>query len=81
MLRNQMIRGYNEKIFYALRIGNSERVMQIEFHASEKNEVIQKDIFSLTGREIVAIEVDGENIQDDYDDIVKQSIFIMDDHA
>ena len=55
--------------------------MQIEFHASEKNEVTLKDIFSLTGREIVAIEVDGENIQDDYDDIVKQSIFIMDDHA
>ena len=39
MLRNHLVRGYNEKIFYAETKGNSEIVNQIEFHATEKNEI------------------------------------------
>ena len=45
MLRNHLIRGYNEKIFYAESFGSSERVSEIEFHAAEKNQIKLEEIF------------------------------------
>ena len=45
MLRRHMIRGYNEKIFFAETSGNAEKIYQIELHNSMANEVTKKEIY------------------------------------
>ena len=74
-----MVRGYNEKIFYAESHGASEKLNQLEFHSSRKNTLIKKEVWSLNGSLLVAIEVDGESIEKDTDEEVKQSLFIIND--
>ena len=73
------MRGYNEKIFYAESHGGSEKLNQLEFHSSRKNTLIKKEVWSLNGSLLVAIEVDGESIEKDTDEEVKQSLFIIND--
>lgn len=70
MLRRHMIRGYNEKIFFAESSGNAEKIYQIEFHPHLSNEIVKKEIFQLAGSWLVAIEPDAENIQNDMEDNV-----------
>ena len=79
MLRRHMVRGYNEKIFYAESIGNAEKIYQLEFHHLQSNEISKKEIFQLAGSWLVALELDASNIQNDMDDDVPQSLFVMDD--
>ena len=45
MVRRHIIRGYNEKIFFAETHGNAEKIFEIYFHATQKNEVLTKEIF------------------------------------
>jgi hypothetical protein len=42
-------------------------------------EVICEMVYNMTDRTAVAFELDSENQQDDYDETVKQSIFIVTD--
>ena len=79
MLRRHMVRGYNEKIFYAESAGNAEKIYQIEFHPLLSNEILKKEIWQLAGSWLVALEPDTNNIQNDMEDDVPQSLFVMDD--
>lgn len=45
MLRNHVVRGYNEIIFYAESSGNAEKIKKIEFHPHKNNDIIIKEIF------------------------------------
>lgn len=45
MVRRHLVRGYNEKIFYAETQGNAEKVYQLEFHTSKPNEINKKEIY------------------------------------
>ena len=78
MLRRHMVRGYNEKIFFAESSGNAEKIYQLEFHPT-KNELNKKEIYQLAGTWLVALEPDTENIQNDMENDVAQSLFVMDD--
>lgn len=80
MLRRHMIRGYNEKIFFAETAGNAEKIFQLELHNSMPNEIHKKEIYQLAGSWLVAFETDGENIQNDLENEgVTQSLYLMDD--
>lgn len=79
MVRRHMVRGYNEQVYFAESSGNAEKIFQIEFHPHFKNEITKKEIFQLAGSWLVAFEADGENIQNDVDEVVPQSLYIMDD--
>ena len=79
MLRRHLVRGYNEKVFYAESSGNAEKIFQIEFHGSKANEITKKEIFQLAGSWLVAFEADGECIENDIEEGVTQSLFVMDD--
>ena len=65
MLRRHLVRGYNEKVFYAESSGNAEKIFQIEFHGSKANEITKKEIFQLAGSWLVAFEADGECIENE----------------
>ena len=79
MLRRHIVRGYNEKIFYAESSGNAEKIQQIEFHGSKANQITKKEIWQLAGSWLVALEADTECIENDMEDGVTQSLFVMDD--
>lgn len=68
MLRRHLVRGYNEKVFFAESSGNSEKIFQVEFHGSKGNEITKKEIFQLAGSWLVAFEFDGECIEDDIEE-------------
>ena len=79
MIRRHLVRGYNEKIFYAESQGiTSTKIYQLTFHNSTANEIVKKEIFTLTGS-LVAFEADSDCIQNDMKEGVTQSLFIMDD--
>lgn len=80
MLRRHLVRGYNEKVFFAETQGAAERIYQIGFHQFTANELVKKDIFSLAGSWIVAFEPDTEFIENDLKEDAKQSLFVIDDH-
>ena len=79
MIRRHLVRGYNEKIFFAESSGNVDKIFQIEFHPTKNNEITKKEIYQLAGGWLVAFEPDGECIENDLEDGVTQSMFIMDD--
>lgn len=39
MIRRHLIRGYNEKIFYAESQGNVDKIQKLEFHASKPDKI------------------------------------------
>ena len=53
--------------------------MMVEFHCTRPNEIIKKEIFSLAGSCIVALENDGDNIGNDAIEEVTQRLYILDD--
>ena len=61
MIRRHLVRGYNEKIFYAEVSGNTEKIQQLEFHNFSANELVKKEIFTLSGS-MVAFEADSDCI-------------------
>ena len=79
MVRRHLVRGYNERVFFAESSGNAEKIYEIDWHNSKPNEVVKKEIYQLAGSWIVAFEADMDNIQDDTTFDVTQSLFIMDD--
>ena len=70
MLRRHVVRGYNERVFYAETSGNAEKIYQIEFHGSQTNQITKKEIFQLAGSWLVAFENDQENIENDAEEEV-----------
>ena len=79
MVRRHLVRGYNEKIFYAETNGSVEKIFKLEFHPTKSNELIKKEIYQMSGGRIAALESDGECIQNDIKKTVTQSLYIMDD--
>ena len=65
MVRRHLVRGYNEKIFFAESSGNVDKIFQVEFHSTKMNEIIKKEIYQLAGGWLVALEPDGECIEND----------------
>ena len=45
MVRRHLVRGYNEKVYFAETSGNAEKIQQLEFHASKSNEIMKKEIY------------------------------------
>ena len=45
MVRRHLIRGYNEKVYYAETVGNAVKIQELEFHKSHPNEITKKEIF------------------------------------
>ena len=45
MIRRHLIRGYNEKIFYAESQGNVDKILKLEFHASKPDKITKLEIF------------------------------------
>ena len=68
MIRRHLVRGYNEKVFFAESVGNAEKIHELEFHKANPNEIVKKEIFQLAGSKLVAFEADGEQTQNDTDD-------------
>ena len=79
MLRRHLVRGYNEKVFFAESSGNAEKIYQVEFHNSKLGELTKKEIYQLAGSWLVAFEADSECIENDLEEETPQSLFIMDD--
>ena len=65
MIRRHIVRGYNEKIFFAETLGNTEKIQQLEFHQSKPNTIVKKEVFTLAGSWLVALEIDAQNIGND----------------
>ena len=81
MIRRHLVRGYNEKIFFAETQGNTEKIQKLEFHQTKANSVIKNEIWTLTGSQLVAFEADGQNIGNDIEEEVVQSLFVMDNQS
>ena len=80
MVRRHLVRGYNEKVYFAESMGNAEKINQLEFHRSNPNEITKKEIYQLAGAQLVAFEADPDHIANDFDDeYCTQSLYIMDD--
>ena len=79
MIRRHLVRGYNEKIYYGERSGNVDKIFEIEFHPTKKNEITKQEIHQLAGGFLVAFEPDGECIENDTREEVTNSLFLMDD--
>ena len=62
MIRRHLVRGYNEKIFFAETSGGVDKIFQIEFHPTKSHEITRKEIYQLAGGQLVAFESDGECI-------------------
>ena len=63
MTRRHLIRGYNEKVFYAASSGNSEKIFKVEMHPSKPDAVKHpQEVFQLSGSLIAAIESDYGNV-------------------
>lgn len=45
MIRRHLVRGYNEKIFFAESSGNVDKIFQVEFHPSKPNEITKHEIY------------------------------------
>ena len=80
MIRQHLIRGYSDRIFYAESAGNIEKIFQLHLHAN-KQTVVRREIFQLPGSWIASFEPDCENVQDDSNlyKTVKESLYILDD--
>lgn len=74
-----MVRGFNEKVFFAETQGSAEKVQMLEFHTTRPNEIMKREIFSFAGSWIIAMESDANNIANDADQEVTNSLYIIDD--
>ena len=80
MIRRHLVRGYNEKVYFAESLGNAVKIQELEFHRSNRNEITKDEIHSLVGSFLVAFEADGEFSTNDIDnEECSQSLYIMDD--
>ena len=80
MVRRHVVRGYNEKVYFAETSGNAEKIHQLDFHTSKPNEITKKEIYQLAGAKLVAFEADPDHIANDIEnEYCAQSLYIMDD--
>ena len=68
MIRRHLVRGYNEKIFYAETLANTEKIQMLEWNQTKSNSINKKEVWTLAGSWLVAFEADGMNIANDADD-------------
>ena len=80
MVRRDMVRGYNDQIFFAESSGASDKILKVEMHPDLAGTVVRQEMFHLSSKSwIVAVELDCENIQTDAADTVEQSLYVVDD--
>ena len=65
MIRQHMLRGFNEKVFYAVTQGVNDKIMMISFDSGKKDTLKMSEVFTLTGGRLIQFENDNEHIQDD----------------
>ena len=71
MCRIHMIRGYNNRVYFAESTGGeSEKIMELKLHNVNQDTIIKKEIFQFSGGKCIGFEPDGENIQNDLDGLV-----------
>ena len=84
MIKRDLLRGYNEKVFYAESRDGAEAIYRLKLSANLDEEVEKKEIHAMSGSRIVALEIDCENIQDDSEmdsrQDIKQALYILDDN-
>ena len=74
-----MVRGYNDKIFFAEQSGTL-KINMVHMHPTQPR-LEQKTICSLATNCLVAFEPDQNNIQDDFNkEDVQQAFYLMDDN-
>ena len=78
MVRRHMIRGYNDKIFFAESSGNVDKIQKLEFHSSDENKITKQEVFQLSGTKLEAFEPDNALMADDMKEGQSQSFVIMD---
>ena len=79
MVRQHMVRGYKEKIFYCESHGSTQKITQVELDSETQNLIKKKELWQLNGSHIVAFELDSELIVDEREEEIKQRLFVMDD--
>jgi hypothetical protein len=62
MVRRHIVRGYQDRLYYAETTGNSEKIYEITMHPSRTNETAKSEVFQLSASWIVAFEADFENV-------------------
>ena len=78
MIRRHMRRGYNDKVFFLTQQGGSIALNQATHHPNRIGHVlVQENILTLVDNEVVAFECDSENFQDDTNEEVTQSLYIV----
>lgn len=68
MIKRHLVRGYNEKVYYAESTGSCSRIQQLSFHKSNPGEIANKEIISIAGSRLAAFEADGESTQNDIEE-------------
>lgn len=79
MIKQKLVRGFNDKIFFAQSTGQEDKVYMLEFHPNKPRHLMRQPIFSLTGSKLVLLTTDFSNCQNDAVRKVRQSLFLLDD--
>ena len=71
MIRQQIVRGYNEKVFYAVTQGEIDKIMMISFNTGKKETkqdkvnyktLNQTEVFNLREGRLIQFENDNEHV-------------------
>ena len=79
MIKQRLVRGFNDKIFFAQSTGQEDRVYSLEFHPSKPRQLTRQPIYTLNGSKLVLLTTDFSNCQNDAIRKVRQSLFLLDD--
>ena len=63
MCKINMIRGYNDKIFFAEQFNNDTgKIVQLECLRSSQDTVKRTEILALNGGKVLDLDTDGQNV-------------------
>ena len=54
MIKRDLLRGYNEKVFYAESSENAEKIFKLEMHTRDRDTAVTKEIFALPSASLAA---------------------------
>ena len=62
MVKVNLVRGVAKKIFYAKRVGQSDKIYMVK-HGNQKGEIENEEIFQLTSGKLISFAVDAYNLR------------------
>ena len=62
MIKVNLVRGVAQKIFYAKRVGQSDKIYMVK-HGNQKGEIENEEIFQLTSGKLISFAVDAYNLR------------------